>query len=447
MWATQNNKKTISSQTIGLRRRDNEAYIISSRNGNAAFYDKYMKQVKGFRPTAPTLLWESDDNHIDLLFEDPNDSTTHKYFHKYKAIVVTDSFNDMVCGYAYSENMSVELVKAAYMNAMYYMRSLTGYWILPSEVKTDRWAIKGLEPFYHQLGNYFKTPVGSKNRGYIENFFGSPHWKRCLKIGANNYSGNNMSAKYRGVNTDVLDMNIKNRPLIGSTADDQVEQFFYRLRNMPLSNGQSKKEQWLAAWQSLPVEQKRIITDEQFLLKFGVVHNPNNPRTITNRGCEPEINGIQYSYDLPDNIRLMDYVGLKVNVVYDPYDMSRVLLTDFDKIRIIAKDARINSRALADATINSRTYLNAILAEKRDDVDHVTSKASKRKQVLLDAGLTAEAILQSGTMDKQLKQYGESYYPTTKQIEERKQAIEEWQQKDDEYMDENVNFNEFFKQQ
>ena len=256
-----------------------------------------------------------------------------------------------------------------------------------------------------------------------------------------------MSAKYRGVNTDVLDMNIKNRPLIGSTADDQVEQFFYRLRNMPLSNGQSKKEQWLAAWQSLPVEQKRIITDEQFLLKFGVVHNPNNPRTITNRGCEPEINGIQYSYDLPDNIRLMDYVGLKVNVVYDPYDMSRVLLTDFDKIRIIAKDARINSRALADATINSRTYLNAILAEKRDDVDHVTSKASKRKQVLLDAGLTAEAILQSGTMDKQLKQYGESYYPTTKQIEERKQAIEEWQQKDDEYMDENVNFNEFFKQQ
>ncbi|MCX6210086.1 MAG: hypothetical protein NTZ59_11485 [Bacteroidetes bacterium] len=418
-WAKENDKKTISPQTVGNKRRENEALIIMSREGNAALHGKFLKQAKGFRPTTPTLMWESDDNHLDLLFEDPNDTTAHRYYHKYKAIVVTDSFNDLVLGYAYAEELSTELVKAAYVNAMYYLKSITGYWVLPYETKSDRWAVSQLQPFYEQMGNYFKTPVGSKNRGYIENFFGSSHWKNCLKIGANNYTGNNLSARTAGVNREALELNKKNRPLIGSSADLQVENFFNRLRNMPQSNGMSKQEQWLAAWQLLDIDKKKIISDEQFLLKFGIVHQPQGRAiSITNRGCEPVINGIEYSYDLPANIRTIDYVGCKVNVVYDPFDMSRVLLTNFDNIRIVAKDARLNSRALEDGNAGSRTYLNSILAEKTYDVNRISVTQDNRKKILIDNNITAEAILQAGVMDKTLKQAAEMQYilPANKSV-------------------------------
>lgn len=407
-WAKKNNYKPIDAATVGVHRRKNGHLITMQREGNAAFYETYSKQAKGFRPTAPLYMVESDDNHLDLLFIDPDDNTPHKFFHKYKAIVVVDSFNDYVLGYAYAEDLSLDLVKAAYLNAMYHIRSITGGWYLPHETKTDRWGIKTLEPFYQSLGKYFKTPVGSKHRGYIEPFFGSAHWKRCIKIGANNYSGNNMTAKFRGVNTEALDRNKKDRPLIGDEAFQQIENFFHRLRHMPQANTKiSKHDQWMQAWQAMPVEQKRQITDEQFLLKFGIEHN-NQGRgiRITNRGVEPQIGGIKYSYDI--NVpSLMQYINKSVSVVYDPFDMSRVLITDFEGVRLMGVDARLNSRALQDADTDTRTYLNATLTEKTNDVEFIAQRSQRRRRVLESAGIDAETLLQANVMDKQLKQRAE----------------------------------------
>lgn len=406
-WAKAHNYKTIDTATVGVHRRKNDYLIIMSREGNAALNEKYLKQVKGFRPTAPLYMVESDDNHLDLLFIDPNDDTQSKYFHKYKAIVVIDSFNDYVLGYAYAENLSIDLVKAAYLNAMYHIRSITGAWYLPHETKSDRWAIASLEPFYKSLGNYFKTPVGSKHRGYIEQFFGNPHWKRCLKLGANNYSGNNMTAKFRGVNTEALERSKKDRPLIGNEAFEQIENFFYRLRHVPQSNGISKHDQWLNAFNALPAENKRLITDEQFLLKLGIEHNNQGKGIrITNRGVEPQIAGTKYSYDIASN-SLLEYIGKSVSVIYDPYDMSRVLITDFDKVRLMGHDARLQSRALQDAEIDGRTYLNASLNEKRDDVNYIATRSTRRKTVLESAGFNAEGLLQAGVMVKEVRHLAE----------------------------------------
>jgi hypothetical protein len=408
-WAKQNNYKTIDPATVGNHRRKKESLIMMEREGNSALNEKYLKQAKGFRPTAPLLLVEHDDNHLDLLFIDHNDDdNSSKYFHKYKAIVVMDSFNDYPLGYAYAEKLSTELVQAAYLNAMYHIRSITGAWYLPHETKSDRWAIKTLEPFYHTLGKYFKTPVGSKHRGYIEPFFGSPHWKRCLKMGANNYSGNNMTAKHRGVNTEALDRARKDRPTIGNEAIEQIENFFYRLRHLPqTTTGISKHQQWIEAWNNVPAENKRQITDEQFLLKLGVVHNNQGKGIrITNRGVEPQICGVRRSYDLATQ-SLMEFIGKSVSVVYDPYDMSRVLVTDFDKVRLMGYDAKMNSRALEDADVDSRTYLNAVLTEKREDVNYIASKSERRKDVLESAGVDAETLLQAGVMTKEIRQRAE----------------------------------------
>jgi hypothetical protein len=406
-WATENNYKTIIPETVGVHRRKNESLISMYREGNAALNEKFIKQVKGFRPTAPLYMVESDDNHLDLLFLDPNDSdSSAKYYHKYKSIVVIDSYNDYVLGYAYAEKLSIELVQAAYLNAMYHIRSLTGGWYLPHETKSDRWAIKTLEPFYQKLGKYFKTPVGSKHRGYIEQFFGTSHWKNCLKLGANNYSGNNMTAKFRGVNQEALERNKKDRPTIGNEAIQQIENFFHRLRHMPQSNGISKHDQWLEAFNAMPVEKKRMITDEQFLLKLGIEHKPKGEgMRITNAGLKPQINGVRYNYDL-QTYRLED-IGKRVSVIYDPYDMSRVLVTNFEELRMMAYDAALNSRALQDASVDSRTYLNATFNEKQNDVNYIAAKSTRRKEVLQAAGIDPEGLLQAGVMVKEIRQGAE----------------------------------------
>jgi hypothetical protein len=406
-WAKKNNYKPIDSATVGNHRRKKEHLIIMHREGNSDLNEKFLPQVKGFRPSEPLYMVESDDNHLDLLFTDPDDSTSSKDYHKYKAIVVVDSFNDYVLGYAYAEKLSIELVKAAYLNAMYHIRSITGSWYLPHETKTDKWASKALTPFYRSLGKYVDTPVGSKHRGYIEPFFGSPHWKRCIKIGANNYTGNNMTAKYRGVNQEFLQRNIKNRPLIGNEAFTQIENFFHRLRHLPQSNNISKHDQWISAFNAAAANQKRLINDEQFLLKFGIEHVGNGSGIrITNRGIEPQINNNRYSYDL-QTPSLLEYVGKPVSVFYDPYDMSRVLVTDHDKVRLMGYDARLNSRALKDAHLDSRTYLNAALNEKRDDVNYISERTERRKQVMENAGFDAETLLQAGVMVKELRQAAE----------------------------------------
>lgn len=58
--------------------------------------------------------------------------------------------------------------------------------------------------------------------------------------------------------------------------------------------------------------------------------------------------------------------GAKVEVIYDPMDMSRVLCTNHDDIRFIAQTAQLTPRAIHDHYTGSRTFLNAILAEKQN---------------------------------------------------------------------------------
>lgn len=413
-WAAENNYKQIDEATVGVWRRKHAADLEMEREGNASLKNKYLRQAKGFRPSQPLYLVESDDNHLDLAFLDSDNENSSP---RYIVYVVSDSYNDYPLGYAYAlagtlhEGQSIALVKAAYANAMYYLRSITGQWILPHETKTDNWAIKSLKPFYQSLGNYIETPVGSKNRGYIENKFGTKyHWKRCLKLVSEkhgNYLGNNMTAKFRGVNTEMVARRKKDRPLIGTEAHQQIETFFHLLRHLPQSNDISKHDQWMQAFNALPAEEKRIITDEQFLLKFGIEHNENG-RTIriTNRGVEPQINGVKYSFDLEGG-SWMEHVGKAVKVVYDPFDMSRVLITNYQDLRIIGREARLNPRALKDSHTDSRKYLNSILLEKKQDVERIAAKSERRRQVLLSAGFDAESVLQSGVLVKEIKQAAE----------------------------------------
>lgn len=402
--------KTITAQTVGVWRRKKSFLITASREGLAQFDDRFRRQIVGRRPSQPLYLLESDDNHLDLFFIDLEDTTGSKPYHKFKAIVVIDSFNDYVLGYAYAEELSVELVRAAYLNAMYHIKELTGGWYLPHETRTDKWAISSLKPFYESLGHYIETPVGSKKRGYIEQFFGTPHWKRCLKLGANNYTGNNITARNRGVNQEILAANKKMYPTIQHDAVTQIETFFHRLRTVPATGTISKQAEWLTAWNALPMSEKKQITDEQFLQIFGILHSPQGRRiAITNMGITPQIHGSKLIYDVPAALHL-ENIGKAVNVIYDPIDLSRVLITDGAGLRFVATHATLAPKALKDVRPGDRTYLNELLEQKKEQSGRVAKAGDDRRKHLVEKGIDPENLLQGGVMDKSIKQWAELAY-------------------------------------
>jgi hypothetical protein len=413
--AVQKGYKIITPATVNVWRQKKGFEVMPFREGWSAFEGTYRRQIMGKRPSQPLYLVESDDNHLDLFFFDVEDTKGSKFYHKYKAIVVTDSFNDYVLGYAYGESLTTELVRAAYANAMYHIRYLTGIWHLPHETKTDNWAKAELTPFYESMGNYIPSPVGSKKRGYIEQFFGSPHWKRCIKLGANNYTGNNITARNRGVNTEALKAAEKQYPTVQDDAVLQIENFFLRLRTMPQNNGKSKQQEWLEAWAQLPDSEKRPITDEQFLYLFGVNHK--HEISITNKGVMPQINNQQFAFDVPPYIALQS-IGKKVSVKYDPYDMNRVLVHDGGSLRFIATASVPVPKALKDFQPGDRRYVNALLEEKGRQVEYVSGKAAQRERVLSGAGVDVESLLIGGGVSllKEIKQDAELAYQQQHQI-------------------------------
>lgn len=441
-WAVDNQHEQITPATVGNYRRKNSAQVTLGREGNSAFNEKFIRQVKGLAPQTPLALVEHDDNNLDFLFADDKGYQ----FNKYVAIVVMDSCTKLVLGYSYNMSRYPEQwqVHHAYLSAMYYIRSLTGGWYLPFEIKADKWASKSLMPLYNRIGKFITPAHGNKHRGYIEQFFGSPLWKRSQKVvseelGGNNWSGNNMTAISRGVNMEVLGQSAGNRPLIGTPAEQQIESFFHLLRHMPDIkkddlNAPSKEQQFLDAWNKLSEADRRPITDEQFLLTFGIKHQPKHTTgiRITNRGVEPQIKNIQYSYDLPETWMYNKLVGEKVEVYYDPFDFSRVLVTNHQDIRFVAKSAELAPRALKDAHTGSRTYLNFLLSEKKEQVAQVGTTISTRKQLAAVDGFNAEAMLQGGVMLKEEKNVAEQRF------------LEDFSQQYESFLNDNNDFNEFF---
>lgn len=449
--------QTITPATVKNKREEWAYEITPYREGKAAFNEKFIRQVKGERPSEPLFLAEHDDYNINLVFqgEDKKDQ-----WERYVSIMVTDSYCDLVLGKSViqGENPRPWQVVHAYIDAMYYIRHLVndGKWYMPWEFKSDRWnasfgqkknksgekKIGTLDPFYNKLKIHCNTAppaIGNKRRGYLEQFFASDFLKNCEKlVSRDNYNGNNMTAKFRGFNPDMLEMSLKDksRPTIGKEAETQIEQFFYLLRKMndfkrSEMTAPSKEEKWLQAWSEMSIEDKNPITDEQFLLTFGITHKPKHKETlrITNRGVEPTINKKKYSYDLPYTWMYNKLQGADVKIIYDPFDFSRVLVTNYDDIRFIAQSATFTPRALKDHYTGSRTFLDYLLAEKEEQVQQVTNAHNSRK--ILNP-INAQALLQSGLiLPKELKN----------SVEQK--AVQGYTEEFENFLDENIDFKEF----
>ena len=445
-WANENGYKEVQPGIVGVKRREWEFELMPQREGWDAYNSKFIRQVKGLaaKTMQPLKLVECDDYNLNYYFQNKNAGEKTQYLQRYVSYIVADSSLGLVLGSCYRQAKApvFEMVQIAWIDAMYYVRSLVndGNWYLPFEVKGDHWNKTTAFPYFKNIAHFVAPSLKNKQgRGYIEQLFGSPHAQRAEKLAAHkelNYNGFNITAKNRGVNVEVLKLNEKNRPKVGDEACEQIDRYFFYMRNMPSitknnMDAPSKEQMFLEKWNAMPECDKIQITDMQFLLKFGIRHNPQNrTNKITNRGIEPTIAGVKYSYDLPDYVNMQQIIGNDVTVIYDPYDMSRVLITDDKNIRFIAKSATLQPRALAYAYEGSRAALNMILDEKKAQVQRVAQLASTRP--LLDDTMDVEALMFGGLMPKEQLALIETEQPTEKPVANRI-----------EYLESKVNFDEY----
>lgn len=410
-WAKQNGRKEITDATVGIWRRKNSINVLASREGQKVWHNTYNPVVHRNRPTAPLLRIESDDNTLDLFFKE-GDSR----YRRVTLMVVMDCFNDYPLGYAIGRAQTMELVQEAYLNAIHHIKELTGEHAIWHQICADGWGISRqnsdgskrektkLQKWYELQAAFAPTQHGNARGKYIEQFFGKK-WHEVLRH-YKNYGGYNITAQHKS-NSDAIDKYSKEFPSI-EQAPAQVAHFFAQLRNQITASGKTKQQQWLEAFNALPSEKKLPLPDDKRILLFGKRHTWLNK--ITNAGISIALNKHQLTYDIPA-ADYKQHVGKTMHVIYDPYDLTKVLATSEDgRTQILCPAMEKMQSAIADFAPGDRMRLNVKLNEKKQLSQSILDAQHNRQQLLSQNGVDAESLLQAGVLIKEQRQLAENNY-------------------------------------
>ncbi len=376
-WAAENGRKTITPQAVGYRRRENYHEVIIAREGKAAAYNKYNKQIKQARPTAPLLLINGDDNVLDLYFTETTYSEGRKKVNRYYRpvmYVVIDAVNDYPLGFAVGETVTIALIQDAYRNAMQHIIELTGGAYLWHQIKSDKWSIdpqlKGdLATFFKMGGETTFFPASVAQSKYIERVFSHPLHK-ILKLFPN-YSGANITAHGANArpNAEALQKRSASFP-DKQHAPSMIEAVINQMRHAAMPGTDlTKQEYWLKAFRESPISQSKQLSAERKLEILGVQHRPKEPARLQVNGLNFQLNNIKYSFDIPAKY-FPECINKKVEIYFDPADMSEVLVTDHKGIRFVTSQYALQPSAIADMHEGDGLRLH----ERKEEKKAITQK-------------------------------------------------------------------------
>src|SRR5690606_21387470 len=184
-----------------------------------------------------------------------------------------------------------------------------------------------LEAFYTSMAKFTPTALKNARGKYIEQAFGDS-WHQALKMFPN-YSGHNITAKER-INPDAIQPNeFPDKSHVHTVVAGFIEMM---RKSENQRTGLSRQEEWLNAVNASEKARQIVMNDEMRLQIFGITHPYSN--RITTAGLTPTIGGNKISYDVPAEI-IWEHNGKKVNLIYDPEDVSKVLVTDGKGLRFV----------------------------------------------------------------------------------------------------------------
>ncbi|MCH5306114.1 MAG: hypothetical protein J1E79_06485 [Rikenella sp.] len=393
LWAASHRAPTITPRTALNYMAEHAVEIDASRRGSKAWADQFDPIVHRIRPTAPLLLVNSDDNDLDLYFKNGRDN-----YYRFKLYVVLDAHCDYILGYAFGDQITNELIREAYRNAMRHIKELTGGYYLWHQTVADRWGLQSdnLLGFFESLATFTPPTAGLARAKVIERSFGT-EWHNILKH-YNNYAGHNITAQEKH-NSDFAQANLKQRPSV-QEAPALIARFIASMRALEWKgSGRSREQVWLDGFRTMEAGRAKRITEEVYLQRFGHRHEFEN--TVRNTGITVTIGEIRRTYDVPEEI-YRQAVGKKIRVIYDPADMSRILV-EGDRLRFIATENVPMPMALADMQPGDRDRLNAVLERKKRLRDQNRQTSEARRALLDRVGTDAHSLLQAGVMVKEAR--------------------------------------------
>lgn len=413
-WAKQNGMQEVTPGAIGYFRRKNAHIIEPAREGMKKTYTKRTKEIHRDRASEPLLLINSDDNILDLFFEVERWNDGKKSVSKYyrpALYVIIDTYNDYILGYAYGDKVNTELIYAAYRNAINHIKELTGGYYLPSQLQTDRWGLdvkmkNQLADFYRMFGGKFTPQAHGVPQGkYIERSFGT-EWHQVLKVlPSNNYAGTNITAKER-LSAEYITMASKNYPSI-EEMPAIIDGFIKVMRLKPNpKTKESRQKEWVEAFIASEKSKKRLINTTLKLDLVGVKRE-GEPLKITSAGLRFSLNKQKITLDLPEMV-IYEHVGKKVDVIYDPTDLSEMLVTDHKGLRFIATQYENRPAAIADYKEGDRLRLQSDFDSKKRISELMVNTIQEKIAPAID--VNAESLLQAGVILKDLKHGAEADY-------------------------------------
>lgn len=417
IWAQANGHKTITAEAVGYRRNKRAIYITAEREGVVENYKRNSKRIHRQRASAPLLLCGSDDNILDLYFLEEKvvaGKVVKNYYWRPAIYVVMDTYNDYILGWAIGETVNTELIKRAWANALHHIYELTGNYYAWHQIQTDRWGISSggdgkkkkneLRLWFESHSNYTPATAKISQGKYIERAFGT-QWHQELKKRFKNYAGHNITAQER-LNPDAVELYKRDYPS-REVAAEKVAEFVRIMRNIKdKKTGKTRQEVWVNAFFEAEKSKEKQFTAEQRIAIFGQKHIiPRNPElvytnTVTADGLVMTIGGQKLIYDVPDSV-YMQALGRKVRVVYDPYNLNQVLVTDDKQVRFLANAYEYMPSALADFKEGDRAKLNSLLNGKKEMAAIPAAETANRKSVLQRAGIDPYALLQRNSIDAQ----------------------------------------------
>jgi hypothetical protein len=158
----------------------------------------------------------------------------------------------------------------------------------------------------------------------------------------------------------------------------------------------------------MPEDQKIPISEENMLLKFGLQHRWTN--TITDQGIMPTIAGRTYNFAIPEKYYL-ENIGKTVSVIYDPYDLSKVLVVG-EGVRFLAPERLKVASCAADMKgEGSRKLLQDVLDTAKRESKKIGDAKQNRIEILEESGMDVETVIKLGGMVvKEVKQVAEYNY-------------------------------------
>lgn len=369
----------VSAATVRAFRNARAQDIFARRFGGREFRGKRLMTVTRSAPSAPLYFWVLDGWDAELLYqkvEARRSGNVTTYHNRVKLEVVLDACTKYPIGYAIGDTESPALVTAALRDALNHTRVLFGRRYKPAQLQMDRAGFKALLPLYTRTAVHV-TPaqVGNAKAKIIEPWFRYFNDAYCHL--QPNWSGYGLTARKESQPNASFIQTARHAFPDRAGVEAQLAGFIEAERAR-------LRGEFVAKWEAMPEENRFPMTDEAYLLAYGV-RTTNDYLLNPAKGLHfrlPGSGGQEVWYDSFDH-GFRRHPAVRWTVVYDPADLDKALaMGDDGRLRYPLERKRVQPMALIERKAGDSEALRRVMEFNRAEEQRVAD-------VLGEAGVGA----------------------------------------------------------